>query len=1121
MADRENNLSELKATLDSDIQRGGITITQFLEKKGIDGGVALDEKGKSSSSASSILVDQAGKKYDIGSKVAAGGMGAILQAKDLNIRRTVAMKVLLDPKRANDEQILRFIEEAQITGQMEHPSIVPVHELGVDSSGNVFYTMKFIKGDNLDKILAGIKDGDAELITKYPLNSLLNIFLKICEAMSFAHTKGVVHRDLKPENIMVGEFGEALVMDWGLGKVLGSKEEEAEDTSAQIESARTEENIAGSGAMTMEGQLRGTPLYMAPEQAYGRISEIDQRTDIYALGAILYQILTLHPPIEGTSVNEVLMKVAKGQIEPPTKYEKSHKLSLPHLPGGHIPPALSSVALKALSLRKEERYQDVKALQKDIEAYQGGFATSAEKAGVIKQFWLLAKRHKGFVTAAALVLLSIMLGLVISLAQWRKAVANEKVASASMKKAQAAEESEKEIRKKAEWEAYVAKIQLADRKIAEGDIISAKNTLESCPQYLRNWEWGYLMGLCPREEAVFNVESIWLCKVSADGKRMITGSHKAKERILWDVQGARELKRLDISYLTKPASTFVLSISPDGQTIIMARDSDISLFDLESSRVLWTQNKEGYSFQKVIFMQDNSHAVISASLDTDKKKMEHALWDIREGKEIRKLNEGSIPIIVSPDGRKMSFSEDVGSNLHRTKIYDTQKGDILLTTEGWHEYSVFSPDGSRLAGGCWNGSVVELDLTTGKTVLMSQNTGAAISTISYSPEGDYIFSGDAGGAVHVWESKTGRMISKFTGHSEQVLKCVLLPYSKSLLTAANESKYAVRIWPFQQLPQKVIIPFSKPSMMGDLEFLDDGRAFISELQGKNSFFYAKGIWNQAVEQRSIGPSGVRYGYSTVSRDGRYMLMFDKDKANTLVLHNLQTKKNIWSVQQDTKLDMNLGFSNTGRYVKAGPFIRDAASGQIILDLKISKIQWNNPHWIAFSPDDSCIAICPPQSSIVIWDLVSRKENRTFIAMDSPWSVTFSPDGKYLLVGYYSGYIRFWNIEAGTCAWEIKMHSQAVCFAEFSPDGKRIISGSNDHTVRIWEPNTQNELLKFSGIIRQVSWGRFSPDQRELVIDGRTDGKEGFTIFTALDWTKTSDELRKESTENWRKRWSSK
>ncbi|MEO6788549.1 MAG: FHA domain-containing serine/threonine-protein kinase [Chthoniobacteraceae bacterium] len=162
------------------------------------------------------------KKYDIGKVVAQGGMGAILNAKDVTIERTVAMKVMLD---ANDaDGLARFLNEAKVTGQLEHPSIVPVYELSVDENGQPYYTMKFVQGITLKKVLELMASGTEATLRKYPLPGLLTIFQKVCDALAFAHSKGIIHRDLKPENLMLGDYGEVLVMDWGLAKRVGSGE---------------------------------------------------------------------------------------------------------------------------------------------------------------------------------------------------------------------------------------------------------------------------------------------------------------------------------------------------------------------------------------------------------------------------------------------------------------------------------------------------------------------------------------------------------------------------------------------------------------------------------------------------------------------------------------------------------------------------------------------------------------------------------------------------------------------------------------------------------------------------------------------------------------------------------
>ncbi|MHC5040110.1 MAG: serine/threonine-protein kinase, partial [Planctomycetota bacterium] len=195
-------------------------------------------------------------RYGILGEIARGGMGAIVKLVDNDIRRPVAMKVILggDVK----ERVERFVEEAQVTGQLEHPNIVPVHELGLDPDGKVYFTMKLVKGESLDAIIDAIADKDPEVLRKYPLSHLLQIFLKVCDAIAFAHSKGVIHRDLKPENVMVGRFGEVLVMDWGLSKVKGREDTAVEDL---VETIRSEREVG----KTLSGEVMGTPSYMPPE----------------------------------------------------------------------------------------------------------------------------------------------------------------------------------------------------------------------------------------------------------------------------------------------------------------------------------------------------------------------------------------------------------------------------------------------------------------------------------------------------------------------------------------------------------------------------------------------------------------------------------------------------------------------------------------------------------------------------------------------------------------------------------------------------------------------------------------------------------------------------------------
>ena len=348
-----------------------------------------------SCSVAGPLPATAAQRYDIGAQIARGGMGAILDARDTAITRSVAMKVMLEGNTAEDTE--RFVQEARITGQLEHPNIVPVHELSTDEHGQPYYTMKFVRGITLRKVLELLAEGTSATAKKYPLPALLTLFQKVCDAMAFAHSKGVIHRDLKPENIMLGDFGEVLVMDWGLAKIIGS-----------AETIGTTERVAANAGSTLQGSVMGTPQYMSPEQARGEIDALDARTDIYALGAILFHLLALRPSVSGDDAWTIVTKVARGEVEP---LENAAVSSPPGSTSGKksksvaIPRSLAAVVRKAMAFDRAHRYASVAELQRDIEAFQSGFATSAEKAGLGKQLVLAIKRNIAAAAGIAAVLI--------------------------------------------------------------------------------------------------------------------------------------------------------------------------------------------------------------------------------------------------------------------------------------------------------------------------------------------------------------------------------------------------------------------------------------------------------------------------------------------------------------------------------------------------------------------------------------------------------------------------------------------------------------------------------------------------------------------------------------------
>jgi len=388
---------------------------------------------------------EAGHAYEDLDEIGRGGMGAIVRAKDRRLDRIVAKKILLDPR---DPALVKRLErEARLTGRLEHPNIPPVHDFGWDEKGRRFFTMKVVAGESLAAILDRIAEGEEDDPGPYTLPRLLRIFLKVCEAVAFAHSRGVIHRDLKPENVMVGEFGEVMVMDWGLAKLhikpgqpdprspdapdrrspgseegepAGSQEAgperlwlEAEDdrdlpatTKDPSPKKETDEDAGlqatkASPALTRHGQILGTPAYMAPEQAEGNLEKVDRRSDVYALGAILYEILTLTPPVSGESVMATLAKVSSGDIESPSR----------RTPHRFIPREVEGIALKALATKPGDRYADVPGLAEDVQRYLDGRTVSAVSDSLFTKTVKWVKRNPGIsggIAAAGLALMALV-----------------------------------------------------------------------------------------------------------------------------------------------------------------------------------------------------------------------------------------------------------------------------------------------------------------------------------------------------------------------------------------------------------------------------------------------------------------------------------------------------------------------------------------------------------------------------------------------------------------------------------------------------------------------------------------------------------------------------------------
>jgi serine/threonine-protein kinase len=419
--DLERSLAALfagRSTHESLAQIGDADIHATLARLGSaltdrDRGAGADSDRTASYAVGTATSD--GQRFRLLRPHARGGLAAVFVALDQELHREVALKQILEQHADDATSRARFLLEAEITGGLEHPGIVPIYGLGSYDDGRPFYAMRFIKGDSLKE--AADRFHADESLRKDPgrraleLRQLLRRFIDVCDAIAYAHSRGVLHRDIKPGNVIVGKYGETLVVDWGLAKATGRP-----DSGAEPGERTLVPSSASGSAETLPGSALGTPAYMSPEQAEGDLQRLGPRSDVYSLGAALYYLLTGRPPVEG-EVGEVLRAVQKGEFPPPRRHDAA------------IDPALEAVCVKAMAHRPEDRYASPRALAEDLERWMADEPLTAWREPISRRARRWARRNRPLVTAAAAAVLVALAGTAAALAVQTRANADLKSAN--------------------------------------------------------------------------------------------------------------------------------------------------------------------------------------------------------------------------------------------------------------------------------------------------------------------------------------------------------------------------------------------------------------------------------------------------------------------------------------------------------------------------------------------------------------------------------------------------------------------------------------------------------------------------------------------------------------------
>ncbi len=476
-----------------------------------------------------------------------GGMGRVLEVRDPQLRRVVAAKVVKDSESLDEIRLARFVAEAQVTSQLEHPGIVPVHEMGFAPDGQLYFTMKKVAGSSLREVIRALRKGERGVRDRWTRHRLLTSFVQVCNAMAYAHSRGVLHRDLKPDNIMLGPFGEVLVMDWGVARLIGDETERTRDGGIDRVAVQ----------QTMDGTTIGTPGYMSPEQATGQLTDLDVRSDVWSLGAILYEMLTWRPAYTGATM---LARIYESISGPPT----DPRDRAPHLA---IPDEIAEVCLRALATEADRRFPDVEALGAAVEDHLEG-SRRRERAAVHLKAAREAWRRFEDLTAERRQLSARAEELTRVLPRWAPRV--EKTELLEARKRLVAIGAERasafsELVGRAEQglsqdpgspaarqllaQGYFARLEEAE---AEGD----REELHYCEERVRTWDDGLLAGLLKGDGTL-------TLRTDPPGAEVLCRRYRTDE-LIWTTEPPERLGTTPLKGVPLPMGSYLLTLRGPG-----------------------------------------------------------------------------------------------------------------------------------------------------------------------------------------------------------------------------------------------------------------------------------------------------------------------------------------------------------------------------------------------------------------------------------------------------------------------------------------------------------------------------------------------------------------------------
>lgn len=958
------------------------------------------------------------ESYVILGEVAVGGTGRIRRAHEGRLGRPVALKELLDTSDAHVEA--RFVREALITARLQHPSIIPIYDAGRWPSGELFYSMKLVAGRSLAEALEG-RSYEQRL-------ALLPHVLDVAEAIAYAHSRRILHRDLKPSNILVGEFGETVVIDWGLAKDLSDPadtEGPALDYTPGSALDACSPEGAAEGLVTVTGAVMGTPVYMPPEQASGLA--VDERADVYAIGAILYHVLAGRPPYQAGAPMDVVRRVLAG---PPLPLQERQ-------PG--IAQDLSTIVEKSMARAPLARYPTALELADDLRRFQAGQIVGAHRYSSCELLRRFAGRYRltlivGLAALAVITTLSAV-GLHRLVAEWRRA---------ETKQAEA-----EEARRIAVEHADDLTLMHA-RAAVEHDPNQALAWLQSLSPSFSRWSAARVVAADARAHGISAVllghsGAVNDVAFSRDGSKLATCSDDHTVRV-WDVSTGQE--RVLEGHTDE---VYFVTFSPDGTQLASAgKDETIRLWDTRTGTARVLRGRGGRFFG--LAFSPDGRRLLSARFDGTVR-----LWDEQSGDAtvISSTPEPVRAMAFSPDGAVVAH----GGFDRRLHLYDfgTGRERVLAGHDGAIIALAFSPDGAQIATRDLDGAVLLWDAKTGnhRALVGPPPSTKALSltglgALHFSPDSATLASVGEDESLRLWDVRTGA-IQMLRGHEGRILAAAFSPDGASLITGSYDR--TVRLWSVATGKGRVLHEFADAVIT--VAFSPDGEHLAAG--GADA--------TVRIFPTTAGPDRVlSHPRSVVAADFSLdrALLASADSGGVVRLWDLESKTS--RVIHDHGSGAALvRFSPDGQRLAS-----TGADGAVLLwdrssDLRrtLTTYPRGSVRSLSFSPDGARLASAGGDGIVRISNVFSGEE-RALVGHDKAVTmVLFSPDGEQLASAGLDGTVRLWQVASGESR-ALRGHDDAVSALAFSADGKRLASGSLDHKLRFWDTATGDSRLVDAG-----------------------------------------------------------